>query len=151
MCWGRSLGELLKEALKARQLHPPYIRDRDNIRLESDEPKVRQLIEKWNQEVVMSAIDPICGRFHPVIWDKGRLLTMPIASTNHRSRQRSSESSQAESVPQSLRRGVNIRMRNSSLTLDLFRATQHRKKECKEGEIRQGVQSGNQMEKQMDS
>ncbi|CAH0040327.1 unnamed protein product [Clonostachys solani] len=64
-------GELLKEALQARKLHPPFIRDRDNIRLESDEPKVRQLIEKWNQEVVMSAIHPIRGRFHPVIWDKG--------------------------------------------------------------------------------
>ncbi|VUC34644.1 unnamed protein product [Clonostachys rosea] len=64
-------GELLKEALQARKLHPPLVRNKDNLRLGSDEPNNRQLIEKWNQEVVMSAIDPIKGRFHPVIWEKG--------------------------------------------------------------------------------
>ncbi|CAH0020882.1 unnamed protein product [Clonostachys rhizophaga] len=65
-------GELLKEALQARKLHPPRIRDKDNLQLESDEFEVRELIEKWNQEVVMSAIDPIVGRFHPVKWKKGK-------------------------------------------------------------------------------
>ncbi|VUC21325.1 unnamed protein product, partial [Clonostachys rosea] len=67
-------GELFAEAHReGRQFRVPLIRPTD-CRVDS-EKRATELFNKWNKEIVMTALDPILDTFRPAIWAQGDNIT----------------------------------------------------------------------------
>ena len=62
----------MREARRGDRQLPayPYLHPQAD-RIIRDENGTRDLIHKWNQAIVMAALDPVQHEFHPLIWCKG--------------------------------------------------------------------------------